>query len=477
MIDSSMFTVSSGSYRFAPKGAITDQVLIDVANRYEQQVMRKIAFVFPDQLGQRFSGTNQVLETTKYDGEGVFIYFEKDKYLFCFSPSSGRTRLGFAALDNLKSKLNAGVKKALFRAELYLANINGVRENVGDVIRVSFSNNQEDINRLHLAVFDMIMLDGEDYQVLPFDKTWAKIGDLLAGSTNDLAHRAEGGLVGENEIEKIFNTKIESGQEGIVVRVFSRNEIYKIKPRRTIDAVVIGYVEGELENGHGITSLLTALNYPLANQLVFQTLVRIGSGFTDEQRISLLSVLESSKINPPIIMTDSDGRSVHFIKPELIVEVSCEDLIETSASNKTNLTQVFKYEAGSYTFEGMSVCPRPTFATFVKLREDKTLAAGGARFSQISSATAPTIKKSSTSKPQILRREVYLKGEMVRKLLLIKNENDTVPFPYLIYWTDYSSKRKDPLKVDFESAATIERAELLCKKLIDENIVKGWAPM
>lgn len=477
MIDESMFTVSVGNYKFAPKGAITDQVLLEVANRYEQQVMRKISFVFPDQLSQRFSGQSLVLESTKYDGEGVFVYYEKDKSIFCFSPSSGRTRLGFKALDILKDKLGTSTKKALFRAELYLDNINGVRENVGDVIRVSFSKNLEDIDRLHLAIFDIIMLDGEDYQTVPFDKTWDKIGAIVGSSAQNFAHRAEGGLILEKDIENTFNTKVAQGQEGLVVRIFSRNEIYKIKPRRTIDAVVIGFVQGELENGQGITSLLTALNYPIADQLVFQTLVRIGSGFTDEQRVSLLAMLESKKLSAPIVMTDSDGRTVHFIKPELIVEVSCEDLIETSASNKTNLTQVFKYEGGLYTFEGMSSCPRPTFATFLKVREDKSLAAGGARIAQISSLTAPNIRKSKTSKPQILRREVYLKGEMVRKLLLLKNESEMVPFPYLIYWTDYSAKRKDPLKVDFENAATIERAEQLCQKLIDENIVKGWVAM
>ncbi len=46
----------------------------------------------------------------------------------------------------------------------------------------------------------------------------------------------------------------------------------------------------------------------------------------------------------------------------------------------------------------------------------------------------------------MVRREVYAKGEMLRKLVLVHKAGD-LPFPWLLYWTDYSAKRAEPLKV------------------------------
>jgi len=46
--------------------------------------------------------------------------------------------------------------------------------------------------------------------------------------------------------------------------------------------------------------------------------------------------------------------------------------------------------------------------------------------------------------------------------------------PYLVYWTDYSAKRKDPLKVSSAFAFTETRAHALAEQLIAENVTKGF---
>jgi hypothetical protein len=82
-------------------------------------------------------------------------------------------------------------------------------------------------------------------------------------------------------------------------------------------------------------------------------------------------------------------------------------------------------------------------------------------------AIAPTTTK-------VLRREVYTKGtDMVRKLVVVENGAEQA-IPYLVYWTDFSSKRKEPLKVSVSYALSVTRAEELAEQLIAENIVKGW---
>jgi hypothetical protein len=72
-----------------------------------------------------------------------------------------------------------------------------------------------------------------------------------------------------------------------------------------------------------------------------------------------------------------------------------------------------------------------------------------------------------------VRREVYTKGEAVRKLVVAKTAGENA-VPFMVYWSDYSARRKDPLKVSTECAYTEERANALAEKLIAENVTKGF---
>ena len=55
------------------------------------------------------------------------------------------------------------MSKALFRAELYLPVKKGERRpTIADVVRVSFGTDEGEVATLRLALFDIVMLDGED---------------------------------------------------------------------------------------------------------------------------------------------------------------------------------------------------------------------------------------------------------------------------------------------------------------------------
>ncbi len=97
MLDTSKLTNKCGAYRFATSGAVTDKILLEIASQYETSVSRKMTALKPDDLPKRFIGDEPVLETTKYDGEGVLIYYEQNKEAFAFNAPSGRVRIGFPA--------------------------------------------------------------------------------------------------------------------------------------------------------------------------------------------------------------------------------------------------------------------------------------------------------------------------------------------------------------------------------------------
>jgi hypothetical protein len=481
MIDTGRLLPKCGNYKMALSNAVTDPTLLEIATQFDTQVSRKMAALMPGQLEKRFTTTEPVLETTKYDGEGVFISFDKSTGTFAFNAPSGRVRIGLPALDALEKHLKArGVQRGLFRAELYLPHNDAKtkRPNVADVLRVSSGGSLEEVATLKFVMLDVIMLDGKDLRPNQekFTETWELLGKLFGTDSKAPFHRAIGSIVPENELPRVFQERIASGEEGLVVRRLQRLEISKIKPHISVDAVVIGYVEGEFEGKYGVTSLLTALNYEEKKdgKLMLQTFCRVGSGLSDQQREELLGTLSTQKVDAPLAMTDSDGRTVHFVTPTHIVEIHGEDLITASSREKENRTQLFSRDGSRYEFIGLVSFPRLTFATFSSLRPDKSLATGGARIEQIlPQAALPQVRAEATHPPELIRREVYVKAEAVRKLVIVKT-GAAGSVPYLIYWTDYSAKRKDPLKVTTQCAYTEERAQALAARLVAENVTKGF---
>lgn len=195
MIDSSKVDLSklvskSGNYRIAVNKAITDLVLLGIASEYESTVSRKMVSLNANQLDRRFPTEEPVLETTKFDGEGVFIYFERGQETFAFNAPSGRVRVGLPCLEALQSHLlKMDVQKSLLRAELYLPlTIAGRRASIADVIRVSFNGTIEDIQSLQLVLLDLIMLDGNDLRPnqSEFEKTWTLLGELFGDRSDAL---------------------------------------------------------------------------------------------------------------------------------------------------------------------------------------------------------------------------------------------------------------------------------------------------
>src|SRR5688572_4331672 len=198
MIDLSRLTKKSGDYSFGPRAAVTDRVLMEVAEQYETEVSNRFIGIKPADLPARYGSDSRVLATTKYDGEGVFVYYEAGRTpdIFTFNAPSGRARVGLPCLKELAANLKArGVKKALMRAELYLREtVDGRRCASADVTRASYSTEPTDAGRFRLALLDVIMRDGQDLRVHQSDflTIWKLLGEFAGENPERLVHRAEG---------------------------------------------------------------------------------------------------------------------------------------------------------------------------------------------------------------------------------------------------------------------------------------------
>ena len=485
MIDLARLSRKCGDYAFGPRGAVTDRVLLEVAENYETEVTNRFLAIKPADLPARYGPDSRVLATTKYDGEGVFVYYEAGRTpdIFTFNAPSGRVRVGLPCLKELAANLKArGTKKALLRTELYLpGTVDGRRCASADVTRASYSTDPADAGRFHLAVLDVIMHDGRDLRVHQSDflTLWKLLGELAGTNSERLAHRAEGGEVSGTDLMRLFDERTGGGLEGLVIRRLDRPEVCKLKPRRTIDAAVVGFVEGEFEGNHGMMSLLTALAYPSGGRgLQLQSIARVGSGFNDQDRVDWLGRLSTLRVDAPLAMSDSDGRPVRFVKPRFVVELEAEDVLP--ADDEASGQQVFGWNDPRWSFEGLAACPRLLFPTFHRLRADKDFSPQAVRLAQLTGRelAAPELINRDLPALEVVRREVYtkeVKGAIaLRKLVVGRRPATAGAFPYVVFWTDFSAGRKTPLEVTTLFAHTESRAEALVKKLIEENITKGF---
>jgi len=485
MIDPARLVKKSGDYAFAPRGAVTDRVLLEVAEQYETEVSNRFIGIKPADLSVRYGPGSRVLETTKYDGEGVFVYFEANQSIeiFTFNAPSGRVRVGLPCLRELAASLKArGTKKALLRAELYLREtVDGRRCASADVTRASYSTDPADAGRFRLAVLDAVMHDGRDLRAQQSDflAIWKLLGELAGVDAQRLAHRAEGGEVSGTDLPRIFAEKTGAGLEGLVIRRLDRQEVCKLKPRLAIDAAVVGFVDGDFEGNYGMLSLLTALAYPAGDRaLQLQSIARVGSGFNDRDRVDWLGRLSALRVEAPLAMTDSDGRPVRFVRPGFVVELEAEDVLP--ADEEASGQQVFGWDNTRWSFDGLAACPRLLLPTFNRLRADKEFSPQAVRLAQVTrrEIASPELINRQLPALEVVRREIYtkeVKGALaVRKLVVGRRPATAGAFPCVIFWTDYSAGRKTPLEVTTLFAHTEARAEALVKRLLEENVTKGF---
>src|SRR5262249_1815843 len=124
------------------------------------------------------------------------------------------------------------------------------------------------------------------------------------------------------KVEEQFAEWVRKGAEGAVVRSDAAG-MFKIKPRHTLDAVVIGFTEGVDDRQGLLHDLLLALMRP---EGTFQILGRVGGGFSEPDRRHFLSDLKDRVVGSDYAEVN-DQVAYQMVRPEWVVEISVLDLI------------------------------------------------------------------------------------------------------------------------------------------------------
>jgi len=437
-----------------------------VAGNYRSVSPRDIAKSIP-------SGEHIVSE--KVDGETWFLHVE-DGEATLLSPS-GKVIMGVPLLDEAKGL--AGKHSILAAGELY-ATVDHGRSRVHDLHAALGGGVKAEVQRLRFAAFDLLG-DGErDAQQWSFAKRVEKLRELFGKGTH--VHPAwfkkENG---PTEVAAAYDRIVTNGgAEGIVIRL-ADGRIFKSKPEIAIDAAVVGYAEN---GGRRIAELLLAL---IDEKGRLHLIGRVQNGFSEKERQSLFDSLSPFKCESQYRLAGEHGVLYRWVKPNMVVEVKCNDLLTHRANDDPIRRMVMEY---SHEKSLTPLGPAPSISminvVFVRVRDDKTVSGHDVRFSQVTDLAPVEIEKGDTPlqplpASEIVRREVYTKktkaGIAVRKLVVWNTNKDAVDPAYpswVAYFTDFAPGRETHLKTDIRVASTRERIETHADLWIAAKVKQGW---
>ncbi len=185
-----------------------------------------------------------------------------------------------------------------------------------------------------LFLFDILYLDGEDLTSRSYPER-RKILERVIEETERVkfAHRLISSDI--EEIKEFFNKAIEDGCEGLVAKNIGEESIYRagareflwIKYKRdykvemgdTVDLVVVGAFAGKGKRRGTYGALLMAAYNPEKDR--FETVCKLGSGFTDEQLAYLPKKFEDLKIEKMHPRVYSEMDADYWFVPKVVLEV------------------------------------------------------------------------------------------------------------------------------------------------------------
>lgn len=443
--------------------------MIEIAKQYKRLTASKYVPVAEDEMISKIIEAEKYHVSPKYDGHLYILHFDGSNLKLI--NHSGNIIDDLPMFSEAK-KLLSDFNEIILAGELYLFDKD--KRTRSFELKSSVNKKSKDI---YFAAFDIISINGEESNY-DDDSLIEKLKSIF--NNGESIHPIEClQLESRSEIEDYYKKiVVERGMEGIVVRSHN-GPVYKVKPKITIDAVILGYVQSQGDRSEMIKELLVGL---CVSENKYIVLSKIYNGFDDNKRASFLKDLESRKVDSNYIEVSGSNLAFIMVKPELVIEFSCLDIYNESTKgpiSKMSLT----FKDNAYYSEGKSSSASVTSPTFLRIRDDKKPDVNDIGISQVTriiSLDTASLEKISLKKSEILKKEIYVKNSkginMVRKFVIWKtNKEDTGEYPAFVYhYTDFSPSRADVLKKDLKISNSKKQIEEIFNDEILKNIKKGW---
>ncbi len=285
-------------------------------------------------------------------------------------------------------------------------------------------------------------------------------------------------VTSRSDIRGAFDGYTKSGGEGIVVMLDS-GFVYKIKPLKTIDLVIIGYSLGVGENAGNLRDLLFGVS---ENENTYNLVGRTSAGINSSNSIAILKQLEPLAVESDYLEVSSAKTVFTFVKPKIIAQFTCLDVQGNNTNGIIEKPSLSYSDSDGYKFVKKSKSVSIYSMVFDSIRNDKTPSIELTGWNQLSQYldTDEISLSENLVNSTIELREVYTKesknGLAVRKLILLKtNKEQSGKYAaYNSFYSDYSPGRKSPLDTEIYLHSTKEEGLQKITILREEYIKKGW---
>lgn len=474
--------IKLGEYAVGSGTALVDPLLVNTAQDYRRLTAHRMKPLEADEIFKALPAGDYHV-SLKVDGEFDILVYEEGEALTVNPGGTVRTGLKLHK-EAIELFRKAGVKQAILAGELYFQKEKGKRPRVHDVSRVAReAGSQAELDQLAFAAFDIIQLEHVP-QVDPFAETWNRLNELLKDGKN--VHLVETVMLKDaGEIDVQFRKWVEAGAEGAVVRS-DQGGVFKLKPRHTLDAVIIGFTENMEDDRRGmIHDLLVAV---MRADGCLHVLGHVGGGFSNDDRRAFLTDLKDDIVKSDYVEVNEQV-AYHMVRPESVIEISVLDLISQTTRNQPINKMVLNWNSAENRYEIVRRLPLVALISpqFVRRRDDKMLNANDIRMAQVTDLVEVALadrdaRQLNLPQSTVLRREVgtkVLKGAtMVRKLVMwqTNKESDGEHYPaFVIHATDFSPNRKTPLEREIRISSSRQQIEELWSELAAESFTKGWS--
>lgn len=444
--------------------------MIETAQKYKRQTASRYLPVGAEEITSKIMEAESFAVSTKHDGHFYLLSFDGTKATL--TNHGGRVITDLPLLNEASALLKDKCKTVVLAGELYLYKKDGRTRSFD--MTAALDDKSADI---YFAAFDLLTLDGEQVS-LNLKLLDEKLNAVLSGGKS--LHAIKNSIVeSRKDIAALYKSIVEDGgHEGIVVRSHN-GPTYKIKPLISLDAVILGYSEGQGSRAGMLKEVLVGLCVAKDEYLL---LTKVGNGYSEDERIKLLKDLEKKKVDSRYIEVSGSNVAFTMVAPNQVVEFSCLDVF--GENSKGGISKMcLSYKDGTYTATGKQPMASVISPVFIKMRTDKNPDMEDAGLSQITkiiSLDKDAAKKLDLKKSEILLREVYVKKskgmKMVRKFMVWKtNKEATGEYPaYVYHYTDFSAGRSEMLKKEIKVSDSKKQIEEIFAAEVLENVKKGW---
>ncbi|RLI39228.1 ATP-dependent DNA ligase [Candidatus Bathyarchaeota archaeon] len=300
-------------------------------------------------LAERLSSAEEILQKIggkciaeyKYDGERMQIHKKGDEVLIFSRRLENITSQYPDVVELVKQHVKAG--EAILECECV-----AVDPETGDMLPFQELMHRKRKHDIHKAIeqypvnvyfFEALYVDGKDLTLEPLEIRRKTLESIIEEGERVKLSKA---IITDdpNEIEKFFHEAIEEGCEGLVVKALGKEAIYRagargwlwIKLKRsyksemmdTVDLVVVGAFHGRGKRSGTYGALLMAA-YDKRKD-VFQSVCKVGSGFTDEDLQKLPELLEPYKIPHRHARVETGMEADIWFEPKIVLEIIGDEI-------------------------------------------------------------------------------------------------------------------------------------------------------